>query len=75
MGFKLTNGASPEEQAAAIKAVSPGTDLVVHNDLTEMGGGLHHATIYRGEDVVATTDDHAQLAATLERGIAELLDR
>jgi phosphopantothenoylcysteine decarboxylase/phosphopantothenate--cysteine ligase len=76
VGFKLTNGASPDERTAAVKSASPGTDLIVHNDVTEMGaGGTHHATIYRGDEIVATSDDNAQLADALERAIRERLDR
>ena len=42
--------------------MSAGTDLVVHNDVSEMTADRHPATIYRGDDVVATTDDNASLA-------------
>ena len=73
VGFKLTNGASAEERAAAIKSVAAGTELVVHNDVSEMSADHHPATIYRGEDIVASTDDNASLAAALERAILELL--
>ena len=71
IGFKLTNGASPEERTAAIKAVSPGADFVVHNDVSEMTTERHPATIYRGEDVLAATDDNASLAAALERALLD----
>ena len=74
VGFKLTNGASAEERALAIKAVAPGTDLVVHNDVSEMSGSRHPATIFRGEDVVAATDDNASLATALEQAILDLLE-
>jgi phosphopantothenoylcysteine decarboxylase / phosphopantothenate---cysteine ligase len=72
VGFKLTNGADADERAAAIKTVARNTDLVVHNDATEMTGERHPATIYRGEEVVASTDDNASLAAALERAVLEL---
>jgi phosphopantothenoylcysteine decarboxylase/phosphopantothenate--cysteine ligase len=71
VGFKLTNGATADERTAAIKAVSPGTDLVVHNDVSEMTAERHPATIYRGEVVLATTDDNASLAAALERALLD----
>jgi len=73
VGFKLTNGASADERAAAVKAVAPGTDLVVHNDVSEMSGSRHPATIFRGEDVVATTHDNSSLATALEEAILDIL--
>jgi phosphopantothenoylcysteine decarboxylase/phosphopantothenate--cysteine ligase len=71
VGFKLTNGATTDERIAAINAVSPGTDLVVHNDVSEMTAERHPATVYRGEVVVATTDDNASLAAALEQALLD----
>jgi phosphopantothenoylcysteine decarboxylase/phosphopantothenate--cysteine ligase len=71
VGFKLTNGATSDERTAAIKAVSPGTDLVVHNDVSEMTAECHPATIYRGEVAVATTDDNASLAVALEQALLD----
>ena len=76
VGFKLTNGASAEQRAASVRGIVDGTDLVVHNDVTEMGEGRHVATIYRpvsdSVEVVATVADNAELAAVLEREIAAL---
>lgn len=68
VGFKLTNDARPEARLAAVRKVArcDGVDLVVHNDLTEIGPGHHRATIYRGDHVVATADDNEQLAAAIE---------
>jgi phosphopantothenoylcysteine decarboxylase / phosphopantothenate---cysteine ligase len=73
VGFKLTNGATADERFAAIKAVSSGTDLVVHNDVTEMTADRHPATIYRGDEVVATAHDNASLAAALERALLDVV--
>ena len=53
--------------------MSAGTDLVVHNDVSEMTADRHPATIYRGDDVVATTDDNASLAAALERALLDVV--
>jgi hypothetical protein len=72
VGFKLTNGAGADERTAAVSAVSPGTDLVVHNDVSEMTAERHPATLYRGEDVVASTDDNRSLADALERALLEV---
>jgi phosphopantothenoylcysteine decarboxylase/phosphopantothenate--cysteine ligase len=79
VGFKLTNGASPERRDAAVRATIDGIDLVVHNDLTEMGEGHHATTLYgpgpHGDiGVVATADYNAELADVLEREIGKLLD-
>jgi phosphopantothenoylcysteine decarboxylase/phosphopantothenate--cysteine ligase len=77
VGFKLTNGASAEQRAASVRGIVNGTDLVVHNDVTEMGEGRHVATIYRpvsdSVEVVATVADNAELAAVLQREIAALV--
>ena len=77
VGFKLTNGASTDQRAAAVQSIVGDTDLVVHNDLTEMSEGRHVATIYRaaggGVEVVATVADNAELAAALEREIVGLV--
>lgn len=76
VGFKLTNGASTDQRSAAVRGVVGDTDLVVHNDLTEMGDGRHAATIYRATgdevEVVATVADNVELAAALEREIVRL---
>jgi phosphopantothenoylcysteine decarboxylase/phosphopantothenate--cysteine ligase len=79
VGFKLTNGASPERRQAAVRATIDGTDLVVHNDLTEMRDGQHATTIYQPDasgnvGIVATADDNSELADVLEREIVKLLD-
>ena len=76
VGFKLTSGATSEQRAEAVRGVADGTDLVVHNDVTELGGGRHRATVYRsgaGLDVVGTVSDNTELAALLEDGISGLL--
>jgi phosphopantothenoylcysteine decarboxylase / phosphopantothenate---cysteine ligase len=76
VGFKLTHGASSEQRADAVRSITTGTDLVVHNDVTELGGGDRRATVYRSDealDVLGTATDNAELAVLLERQIATLL--
>jgi phosphopantothenoylcysteine decarboxylase/phosphopantothenate--cysteine ligase len=77
VGFKLTNGASAGDRLTAVRSISHGTDLVVHNDVTEMDDDRHVATIYRpsgaGVDVVATVADSEGLARVLERQIEALV--
>lgn len=74
VGFKLTNDARPDARVAAVRKLADhdGVDLVVHNDLTEMGPGHHRSTIYRGDDVIATADDNEALAAALEQQLIAL---
>jgi phosphopantothenoylcysteine decarboxylase/phosphopantothenate--cysteine ligase len=77
VGFKLTSGATSEQRAEAVRAVAEGTDLVVHNDVSELGEGRHPATVYRsgdGLDVVGAVSDNNELAALLEDEISSLLD-
>lgn len=74
VGFKLTNGATPEQRREAVASISAGTDVVVHNDLTEIAAGGHRATIHRDGTVVATVEDSGQLAAALERCINDLIE-
>lgn len=73
VGFKLTNGADPDARLDAVRKLvaNADADLVVHNDLTEMGPGRHRATVYRGDEVVATGDDNQELAAALEALLVE----
>jgi phosphopantothenoylcysteine decarboxylase/phosphopantothenate--cysteine ligase len=66
VGFKLTSGATDDERRAAVAKVAAHADLVVHNDLTELDQHRHHATIYRGDELVTTADDNAALARALE---------
>jgi phosphopantothenoylcysteine decarboxylase/phosphopantothenate--cysteine ligase len=77
VGFKLTSAATPQQRTDAVRAVADGTDLVVHNDVTEIGGGgPHRATVYRtgdGFDEVGTAADNAELAALLEGEIGSRL--
>ena len=78
VGFKLTSGAPAEQRTAAVRSIVDGTDLVVHNDVTEMGDGRHAATIYRpagdGVEIVAAVEDHAALGTVLEREISALVE-
>jgi DNA / pantothenate metabolism flavoprotein len=73
VGFKLTSGAAEDERRAAVAAVSPGTDLVVHNDASEIADGGHPAAIYRRDTIVATAATNAELAAVLEREVSRQL--
>jgi phosphopantothenoylcysteine decarboxylase / phosphopantothenate---cysteine ligase len=76
VGFKLTSGATSDQRTEAVRAVVHGTDLVVHNDVTEIHGGQHRATLYRtgeGLDVVGTVADNAELATLLLDEIDNLL--
>jgi len=72
VAFKLTNGADVEARRKAVASVSACADLVVHNDVA---GGLapqhHPATLYRGDDVLATVGDNEALAAALEGALLE----
>jgi phosphopantothenoylcysteine decarboxylase/phosphopantothenate--cysteine ligase len=72
VGFKLTNGADDEARRKAVASVSACADLVVHNDVASgLAPQRHPATLYRGDEVVATVDDNRALATALE---AALLD-
>ena len=77
VGFKLTNGATPAQRLESVRGIADGTDLVVHNDVTEIDGDRHQATIYRttgdGIDGVATVADNTELAAVLEREVIALV--
>ena len=72
VAFKLTSGADVEARRKAVASVSACADLVVHNDVA---GGLapqhHPATLYRGDDVLATVGDNEALAAALEGALLE----
>lgn len=69
VGFKLTNGATPAEVAAAVgkQLATGGVDVVVHNDLTEMDHAhdRHVATLHTADGVLARAGSNAELAARL----------
>ena len=77
VGFKLTNGASPDERQAAVLKVAGRADLVVHNDVQGMTGDRHEATIYRSAgdriESIATVADNVALAIALEREISAIV--
>ncbi len=77
VGFKLTNGASADERRTSVQTIAGGADLVVHNDVTEMGSGRHGATIYRSSagsvEAVAEVADNVELASALEREVGALV--
>lgn len=70
VGFKLTNTDSLEARKKAVLKLShtPGVDLVVHNDLSEIARtGTHHFRIYQRERIVAECSSAFELAQTLHR--------
>jgi phosphopantothenoylcysteine synthetase/decarboxylase len=76
VGFKLTDEPDPEarpEKARALLARGA-ADLVVHNDLSEIAGSRHRATIHGPEGVLAVAGSKEELAeqlfAILEKGAA-----
>ena len=77
VGFKLTNGASPDERQAAVLKVAGRADLVVHNDVQGMTGDRHEATIYRSAgdriESIATVADNVALAIALEREVSAIV--
>jgi phosphopantothenoylcysteine decarboxylase / phosphopantothenate---cysteine ligase len=75
VGFKLTNGASPDERLQAVRRLVNGTDLVVHNDATEIGPDRHQATIYQNGAELLRAGDKAELAGRLASLILERMRR
>lgn len=73
VGFKLTDDADPEVRRAQVHGlIDRGVaDLVVHNDVSEIDGGRHVATIYRGPKVVAKTETKERLADVLVQLLEE----
>lgn len=74
VGFKLTNGATAAEAAAAVQRQldTADVDAVVHNDLTEMDHGRdrHVATVHGRHGVVGRAGSNAELAAVLVERVA-----
>ena len=73
VGFKLTDEPDPAAREAAARALlDRGTaDLVVHNDVREIDGARHLATIHGRRGAVARTETKRQLAAELYRLLAD----
>jgi phosphopantothenoylcysteine synthetase/decarboxylase len=67
VGFKLTNEPDPADRASKIRALLARgtTDLVVHNDLSEIGGEHHPAEIWTPDGPIARTTTKTELADTL----------
>jgi len=76
VGFKLTD--EPDREARSEKArallARGAADLVVHNDLSEIAGSRHRATIHGPAGVLAVAESNEGLAemliAILEKGAA-----
>lgn len=69
VGFKLTAGADLEERRTALERVSQGADLIVHNDVKEIGPHKHPAAFYVDGIEVARTQTKFELASKLEEFI------
>ncbi len=70
VGFKLTSGASEQEEAAAVGALFAGgaVDLVVHNDLAQRSAtGAFPARLWAHGAPVGCCDDRAAIGPALER--------
>jgi phosphopantothenoylcysteine synthetase/decarboxylase len=74
VGFKLTNGATADEAAAAVRKQldTGGVDVVVHNDLTEMDHATnrHVTTLHGRHGVIGRATSNAELAARLLERLA-----
>ena len=69
VGFKLTNEVDPDVRTAQVRALLDRgtTDLVVHNDLSEIEGQDHKAAIWTLKGPVARTTKKTELAQALFR--------
>jgi phosphopantothenoylcysteine decarboxylase/phosphopantothenate--cysteine ligase len=72
VGFKLTNEPDPVSCLDQVSALLDrgAADFVVHNDLSEINGDRHLATIHDRRGVVARTETKEQLARELWRLLA-----
>jgi phosphopantothenoylcysteine synthetase/decarboxylase len=76
VGFKLTDEPDREARSGKARALLArgAADLVVHNDLSEIDGSRHRATIHGPEGVLAVAESNEELAealfAILEKGAA-----
>ena len=73
VGFKLTDDADPDSRSAQVRAlVKRGvTDLVVHNDISGIGDGLHLASIHSRRGNLEKTLNKNELADALYRLLAD----
>ncbi len=69
IGFKLTDESDPVRREQAVqKLMARGkADLVVHNDLSEIGKDHHMASFYDTQGLVAHTGSKKEMATTLWR--------
>lgn len=73
VAFKLTNTPDPEERSNQVRILMDrsGSDFVVHNDLGEIDGERHVATIHDRRGLQLRTTTNRQLAAELYRMLDE----
>ena len=73
VGCKLTDDPDPAARDAAARALLDrgAADLVVHNDVREIDGARHAATISGRRGALARTETKRQLAAELYRLLAD----
>ncbi len=69
VGFKLTNDPDPASRLRQVRTLADRgvADLVVHNDLVDVGAERHLATVYRGGEAVAQVSSKDELASELWR--------
>ena len=69
VGFKLTNDADPTSREAQVQRLLDRgtTDLVVHNDLQDINGEHHLATIFDRRGPLVRTETKEQMAQELFR--------
>lgn len=67
VGFKLTNETGSAQRTEQVrKLLERGVvDLVVHNDLGEIGGEQHIATLYTERGVITTTQNKQDMARAI----------
>lgn len=73
VGFKLTDEPEPAVREAEARALLDrgAADLVVHNDVREIDGARHVATIHGRRGTLVRTETKRQLAAELYRLLAD----
>lgn len=76
VAFKLTTGATPAEELAAVETLMrrSGADLVVHNDLSQRGSGDEFPSNihFRSGPPVVRCTVRTELAAALERSLVSI---
>jgi hypothetical protein len=70
VGFKLTANADADERLKAVRKIAGGIDLVVHNDMREIKGSAHPATLYAAEQAVAQVENKDELAQEIVKFIS-----